>query len=82
MRGFCDSEVIVYCDYLYPALLVPFKVRDCTNHLDKNRPTWKQMEELAIEIRPSVSFKPIGFQTTADNDREDVTDDEGVVVNE
>ena len=82
MRGFCDSEVMVYCDYAYPMLRVPFKVRECTNHLDKSRPTWKQMEDLAIEIRPSVSFKPIGFQTTADSDTEDVTDDEDVVVNE
>ncbi len=78
MRGFCASEVIVYCEYLYPRLLVPFKIRECTNHLDKNRPTWKQMEDLAIEIRPSVSFKPIGFQTGAD---EDVTDDDTTVVN-
>lgn len=82
LRGFCDSEVIVYCDYLYPSLLVPFKVRECTNHLDKNRPTWKQMEDLAIEIRPSVSMKPIGFQTPADTQNEDVTDDDAVIVNE
>jgi hypothetical protein len=82
LRGFCDSEVIVYRDYVYPSLLVPFKIRDCTNHLDKNRPTWKQMEELAIEIRPAVSLKPIGFQSTGDTESEDVTDDDTAVVTE
>ena len=82
LRGFCESEVLVYCDYAYPLLRVPFKVRECTNHLDKNRPTWKQMEDLAIEIRPSVSLKPIGFQTTAESDSDDVTDVEAVAVNE
>jgi hypothetical protein len=37
------------------------------------------MEDLAIEIRPSVSFKPIGFQAGADND---VAEDETVAVDE
>lgn len=81
LRGFRDSEEIVYCSYAYPMILVPFKVRECSNHWDKNRPTWRQMEDLAIEIRPSVSFKPIGFQTGVEEHTEDVIDEEDEVVN-
>jgi|SRR3954453_8519783 hypothetical protein len=77
LRGFRDSEEVVYCSFAYPMILVPFKVRDCSNHWDKNRPTWRQMEDLAIEIRPSVSFKPIGFQPACDD--EDVAADEAEV---
>jgi hypothetical protein len=61
MRGFRESEEIVYCDYGSPMILVPFSVRDCTNHADKNRPSWEQMENLAIEVRPNPSFRSIGF---------------------
>ena len=41
--------------------MVPFKVYDCSSYLDRNRPTWKQMEELAIDILPLTSSKPAGF---------------------
>ena len=61
MRGFRESEEIVYCDYSSPMLRVPFAVRECTNHADKNRPSWDQMEKLAIEVRSSSSLHSIGF---------------------
>ena len=61
MRGFRESELLVYCNYPTPSIVVPFKLTDCTNHYDKNRPTWKQMEDLAIEIKRSNSMKPAGF---------------------
>ena len=61
MRGFRDSEEIVYCNYTTPTSLVPFPVRECTNYADKNRPNWEQMQKLAIEIRPTAPLKPVGF---------------------
>ena len=63
LRGFRESEEQVFCNYVYEQLFpVLFKIRDCTGYSDKNKPTWEQMKNLAIEIRPSVSFKPIGFK--------------------
>jgi hypothetical protein len=63
LRGFRESEELVYCTLPFgPPLKVPFKVYECSNHLDKNRPTWKQMEELAIDIAPLSSSKPAGFR--------------------
>lgn len=61
MRGFRASEEVVYCTYANPTFLVPFPVRDCTNHADKNKPSWEDMQKLAIEVRPASSFKPVGF---------------------
>ena len=82
LRGFRDSETVVHCSYAYPMFMVPFKVRECSNHWDKNRPTWRQMEDLAIEVRPSVSFKPIGFQMPVSDEAEaeEVTEAENEVV--
>jgi hypothetical protein len=56
LRGFRESEEIVYCTFVSDNLLVvPFKFRECSNHADKGRPTWEQMQSLAIEVQP-VSF--------------------------
>jgi hypothetical protein len=62
VRGYRESEELVYCNYVYEQLFpVPFKVRECSSHSDKNKPSWEQMEKLAIEIKPAVSYKPVGF---------------------
>ena len=63
MRGYRESEEIVYCTVFYgPPLRVPFKVYECSNHADRNRPSWKQMEDLAIHIQPLSSAKAAGFR--------------------
>ena len=65
LRGFRESEEVVYCTFSYDRLLlVPFKVYECSNHMDRTRPTWKQMEDLAIDILPltSGSGKTAGFR--------------------
>ena len=63
MRGYRESEEAVYCTIPYgPPLRVPFKVYECSNHADRNRPSWKQMEDLAIDIQPLSSAKHAGFR--------------------
>lgn len=61
LRGFRESEEVAYCDWLSQPTRVLFQVRDCSRHEDKSRPTWDQMEDLALEIRPSATNKPAGF---------------------
>jgi len=57
-------------------LVVPFKVRECSNFTDKNRPTWEQMQDLAIEIQPVSFVKAAGFcqqnGSEHEGDREEV----------
>jgi hypothetical protein len=60
LRGYRESEEVTYC-YYASLMVVPFKVRECSNYSDKTRPSWEQMEDLAIEIRPTPTFKPAGF---------------------
>lgn len=60
-RGFRESEEVTYCDWLSRPTRVLFQVRECSRHEHKSRPTWDQMEELALEIRPSPTLKPAGF---------------------
>ena len=61
VRGFRESEEVTYCDWLNQPIRMLFQVRDCSRHEHKSRPTWDQMEELALEIRPSPTLKPAGF---------------------
>ncbi len=85
VRGFRDSEEVTYCTYGNPTMLVPFPVRDCSYYADKNKPSWEQMEKLAIEVRTG-SPKPVGFNRTrtgfiTQTGDEDVTETEDEVVN-
>lgn len=50
-RGYRINEELVFCDY-GTLRRVPFKVRECTDYCDKNRPSYEQMEKLAILVEP------------------------------
>ena len=75
MRGFRESESLTYCNFPTDLILVPFKVRDCSNYSDKTRPTWDQMQELAIEIRATPTLKSAGFRTGPESEREVAKED-------
>jgi len=62
LQGFRESEEITYlllCDADGSSL----QGRECSNFQDKARPTWEQMEELAIETQPTPTLKPAGFRS-------------------
>ena len=61
MTGFRESELITICDNVHPNLVVPFNIYECTGYYDKNRPSWDQMEKLAIHVEPG-RVKPRGFK--------------------
>ena len=62
--GYRESEQITMCTYMEPNIILPFTVNTCTGYYDKNRPNWKQMEELAIDVTPAP-LKPVGFKVGA-----------------
>jgi hypothetical protein len=62
VSGFRESELVVICMEVNPNLTVPFKVKDCTNYLDRNRPSYDAMAKLAIHVEPGSSLKPVGFR--------------------
>jgi hypothetical protein len=62
MTGYRESEMITMCDNVYPTLLVPFTMYECTGYYDKNRPSWKDMQRFALDIDLG-NPKPAGFKT-------------------
>ena len=62
MTGYRESEMLVICTQVNPNVTVPFAIYECTNHNDKNRPTWEQMARLAIDVLPLSSAKTAGFR--------------------
>ena len=69
LRGYRESEEATFC-YYATLMVVPFKVRDCSNFSDKARPNWEQMQDLAIEIRPTPTLKSAGFCAEAESENE------------
>jgi hypothetical protein len=62
VAGFRESELVVICTEVHPNFCVPFKVKECTSYLDRNRPNYDAMTKLAIHVEPSSSLKPVGFR--------------------
>ena len=62
MTGYRESEKLTICECVNPNIVIPFLIYECTGYYDKNRPSWKQMEDLAITVTPGP-LKPIGFKT-------------------
>jgi hypothetical protein len=61
MTGYRESEMVTMCSEVHPNIVVPFLIYECSSYYDKNRPSWKQMEDLAITVSPSP-LKPVGFK--------------------
>ena len=74
-RGYRESEETIFCCF-GPLRRMQFKVRDCTDYLNRTLPTRKQMEEIALIIPTSPKrriggFAGIGFATEADDENRD-----------
>ena len=61
MTGYKESEMVTMCRAPDPNIVVPFLIYECTRYYDKNRPTWQQMEKLAIDL-DTAPMKPVGFK--------------------
>ena len=59
--GYRESEQTIICTRVDPNIVLPYTVNTCSSYYDKNRPTWQQMEKLAIDVTPAP-LKPVGFK--------------------
>lgn len=67
-RGFRESEEQIFCDYSFATLrLVPFKVAECTDYIDRTVPTRLEMEKMALQINVRPAQKQIGFDAETDS---------------
>lgn len=64
MTGFRESEMVSVCRSVHPNIVVPFRIYECTGYHDKNKPSYMEMQKLAIHVSAG-NLKPIGFKTGA-----------------
>ena len=64
MTGYRESEMVTMCSCPEPNIVVPFVIYECSRYYDKNRPSWLQMQKLAIHVSPGRT-KPVGFKVGA-----------------
>ncbi len=82
MTGYKESEAITMCSGVHPNIVVPFRIYECTGYYDKNKPSYREMQKLAIHVSPDnakkVGFKVgAGFGETTVKVVEDEGDEEG-----
>jgi hypothetical protein len=83
VTGYRESDVLVICSNLNPAMVVPFPVYECTEYWDRNRPDYIEMKKLALDFsdgrrRPTPGFRQNGFTAVpvvAPDDDEDEEDE-------
>jgi len=73
-KGFRESEEAIFCMFGVTRR-VPFRVRDCTDYMNRTLPTRDQMEKIALIIptepaRKKLGFSEIGFSN--DGEEEDL----------
>lgn len=63
VKGYAESERITICDLAYPSLVIPFKVRECSDYVDRRLPEFDQMEKIAVDLSWVKSSRPAGFRS-------------------
>jgi hypothetical protein len=64
-KGFRESQEAIFCMF-GPMRKVPFRVRDCTDYMNRTLPTRDQMEKIALiiptePVRKKLGFSGVGF---------------------
>ena len=59
-KGFRESEEAIFCMF-GPMRKVPFRVRNCTDYMNRKLPTRDQMEKIALIIPTEPVRKKLGF---------------------
>jgi hypothetical protein len=71
IRGYSESECITLCDRLYEAIRIPFKVRECSDYIDKRLPRIEHFEDIAWILRSKSAGHRAGFNPVAVANAED-----------
>jgi hypothetical protein len=65
IKGFSESEEIVFCNSSAPSRPVPFRVRQCSEYDDKRLPRRWDMEQIAYILVPKSAGRTVGFLSPA-----------------
>ena len=61
IRGYSESEKLTFCDRIFEPVRIPFRVRDCSDYLDKRLPCVEDLEDIAWVLRSKSAGKRAGF---------------------
>jgi|ERR1700722_12882730 hypothetical protein len=61
MTGYRESEMVSVCRSVHPNIVLPFRIYECTGYHDKNKPSYMEMQKLAIHVSAG-NPKPLGFR--------------------
>ena len=61
IRGYSESEKITICDRIFEPIRIPFRVRECSDYLDKRLPCVEDLEDIAWVLRSKSAGKRAGF---------------------
>jgi hypothetical protein len=70
-RGYRESEMTVVCQALYPERRMQFPVRVCTGYIEKNKPTIREMEEMALILGRVALKRDAGFVRVGEPGKDD-----------
>ena len=57
IRGYSESEKITLCDRIFE---IPFRVRECSDYLDRRLPCVEDLEDIARTLRSKNAGKTAG----------------------
>lgn len=61
IRGYSESEKITICDRIFEPIPIPFRVRDCSDYMDKRLPCVEDLEDIAWVLRSKSAGSRAGF---------------------
>jgi hypothetical protein len=61
IRGYSESEKITLCDRIFDPVRIPFRVRECSDYLDRRLPCVEDLEDIAWMLRSKSAGKKAGF---------------------
>jgi hypothetical protein len=67
-RGYSETELVVVCRGLWPQRRMHFPVRTCTGYIEKNKPTFDEMEEIALVLDRVALKRDAGFVRLNENE--------------
>jgi hypothetical protein len=72
-RGYSETELVAVCQALWPERRMQFPVRVCTAYVEKTKPTFKEMEEIALVLDRVALKRDAGFVRVSGNDNKNDT---------
>jgi hypothetical protein len=60
-RGYSEGELLVICQATYFEHRMDFRVRECSDYVEKQRQTLYQMEQIAWVLAPREGKRKAGF---------------------